>query len=203
MRVIGGRLKGRDLGSVPNGVRPTTDRVRESLFSILGSVEGCRVLDLYAGSGALGIEAYSRGAESVVFVEGSRKTAFALSKRLERLGMGEDKVLRVVAQKAEKALQRLGRAAETAPDKFDLVLMDPPYADDNRTQVLIELFSGPLLEDEAIVVVESPTRSTLPPISGARVRDSRRYGETTLTWFERKHSGPPGVDRGHITQQKE
>ncbi len=203
MRVIGGRFKGRDLGSVPDGVRPTTDRVRESLFSILGSVEDCRVLDLYAGSGALGIEAYSRGAESVVFVEGSRKTAIALSKRLERLGLSDDKALRVVSQKTEKALHRLSQAQTAEEGAFDLVLMDPPYADENRMHVLSELFSGPLLTAEAIVVLEAPTRDALPPVPGARVRDSRRYGDTTLTWFEKKRSGEPAADRSQPDRERE
>jgi 16S rRNA (guanine966-N2)-methyltransferase len=87
MRIIAGRLRGRALGPVPEGVRPTADRVRESLFSVLGSVEGLRVLDLCAGTGALGIEAYSRGASEVVWVERSRTVARALSARLADLGI--------------------------------------------------------------------------------------------------------------------
>ena len=100
MRVISGSLGGRDLGSVPDGVRPTGDRVRESLFSILGSIRGMRVLDLFAGTGALGLEAVSRGAKSVVFVDRSRRVVRTLRRRIQNLGLEEGDALRVMAIEA-------------------------------------------------------------------------------------------------------
>ena len=183
MRIISGQLRGRELGSVPKGVRPTTDRVRESLFSSLGSVDGCAVLDLFAGTGALGLEAYSRGAERVVFVERSKGVARALQKRLAHLGLERDDALRLVVTDAQRAIRRL---AETNEAAFDLVFVDPPYVEggeSEREPILEALFSTELLSSEAMVVVEGPTRHPLPPLPGVRVVDERRYGDTLLTWL--------------------
>jgi 16S rRNA (guanine966-N2)-methyltransferase len=182
MRVISGSLGGRDLGSVPDGVRPTGDRVRESLFSILGSVHGMRVLDLFAGTGALGLEAFSRGAKSVVFVERSRRVASALRSRIQNLGLEEGDSLRVMAIEARKGIRRLSleRAAT-----FDLVFMDPPYAEDDRADTLETLFSSAILSDETMVVVEGPKGHPVPPVTGLRVLEERHYGDTTLTWLAR------------------
>jgi len=180
MRVISGKLRGRDLGSVPAGVRPTSDRVRESLFSAMGSVEGMRVLDLFAGTGALGLEAFSRGASSVVFVERSKRVVRALESRLEMLGLREEPCLRILPVAADRGLKRI--AKETEPS-FDLVFMDPPYAAHDRATILEALFSGPLLAREAVVVVEGPKRHPLAPVQGARLLEERRYGDTLLTWL--------------------
>jgi 16S rRNA (guanine966-N2)-methyltransferase len=182
MRIIAGRLRGRDLGSVAEGVRPTADRVRESLFSVLGSVVGLRVLDLCAGTGALGLEAYSRGAEAVVWVEQSRPVARALSSRLANLGLVDEPGLRVVVADAGRALRQMSRASEPP---FDLVFLDPPYAATDRDAILVELFAGNLLHPETTVVVEGSKRHPLPAIGGARIVDERRYGDTVLTWLVR------------------
>ena len=107
MRIISGRFGGRDLGSVPEGVRPTSDRVRESLFSALGSVEGLRVLDLFAGTGALGLESLSRGANRVVFVDSSRHVIRELRGRVNLLGLEGSDSLRILALDARKAIERL------------------------------------------------------------------------------------------------
>ncbi len=182
MRVISGSLGGRDLGSVPDGVRPTSDRVRESLFSILGSVQGLRVLDLFAGTGALGLEAVSRGAASVVFVERSRRVVRVLRRRIRQLGLEEGDELRVVAIEARKAIKRLSQEDGAA---FDLVFMDPPYAEGDRVGTLEALFSSAILYDQSMVVVEAPKGHPLPPVTGSRVLEERRYGDTTLTWLAR------------------
>lgn len=188
MRIIAGSLRGRDLGRVPDGVRPTTDRVRESLFASLGDLSGRHVLDLFAGTGALGLEAYSRGAERVVFVERSRRVARALRSRLARLGLeakGDDGApLALIEASADRALRRLA-AAETGP--FDLALLDPPYEAERagglREETVVALFGAGVLGPDAMVVVEGPTRHPLPPLPGIRVADERRYGDTTLTWL--------------------
>ncbi|MAG29311.1 MAG: 16S rRNA (guanine(966)-N(2))-methyltransferase RsmD [Deltaproteobacteria bacterium] len=181
MRIIGGRLGGRDLGAVPDGVRPTPDRVRESLFSSLGDVGGLRVLDLFAGTGALGLEAFSRGAATVVFVERSRRVARDLSRRLGALGLEDDDSIRLVAADARKAI---GRMAKQGEPLFDLVLLDPPYAEGEREAVIDALFDTQILADRARVVVEGPKRHPLPPRPGVRVVDERSYGDTLVTWLE-------------------
>lgn len=182
MRIIGGGLRGRDLGTVPEGVRPTADRVRESLFSVLGSVEGMRVLDLCAGTGALGLEAYSRGADAVLFVERSRSVARALSSRLDDLGLAEGPSLRIVVADARTAIEQLEAANEPA---FDLVFFDPPYAATDREGILAALFTSRVAAPGATVVVEGSRRHPLPAIAGARVVDERRYGDTVLVWLVR------------------
>jgi len=181
MRIIGGELGGRDLGAVPHGVRPTSDRVRESLFSTLGNIEGLRVLDLFAGSGALGLEAFSRGAESVVFVERSRRVSRELARRLDRLGLADSERIAIRTMEAQKAIRRLQVESSM---RFDLVFLDPPYAQGEREPTLELLFSSGLLNDAATVVVEGPKRHPLAALSGARVLDERHYGDTTLTWLE-------------------
>lgn len=179
MRIIAGRLRGRELGRVPEGVRPTTDRVRESLFSVLGSTLGPRVLDLCAGTGALGLEAYSRGAEVVVWVERSRAVARALRERLARLGLASEPGLQLVVADVQTALRRLAAGGE----RFDLVFYDPPYAASDRGEVLAFLFASGVVADEGVVVVEGARRHPLPAVAGARVVDERRYGDTVLTWL--------------------
>jgi 16S rRNA (guanine(966)-N(2))-methyltransferase RsmD len=185
MRIIAGRLGGRDLGSVPEGVRPTSDRVRESLFSVLGSVEGLRVLDLFAGTGALGFEAISRGAARVVFVEQSRRVVRGLRQRLEVLGLDESSEVRILAIDAKKAIGRLKNEGE---ERFDLVFLDAPYEKGDRVGTLTALFSAKILSEHARVVVEGPKRHALPPLPGIHILDERDYGDTKLTWLE--SSGP-------------
>lgn len=180
MRIISGTLRGRDLGAVPKGVRPTTDRVRESLFSALGSVDGLRVLDLFAGTGALGLEAYSRGAERVVYVERSRGVARDLKKRLAKLSLDQDPRFQIHVVDAAKAIVRLATQGEGS---FDLVFLDPPYADSDREMFLETLFASGILSEDARVVVEGPTRHPVRPLPGMRIVDERRYGDTLLTWL--------------------
>jgi 16S rRNA (guanine966-N2)-methyltransferase len=181
MRIISGRMGGRDLGAVPEGVRPTSDRVRESLFSVLGSIDGLRVLDLFAGTGALGLEAFSRGAKEVVFVERSRRVIRALRVRLDALGIDEPGVVRILALDAKRAIERLG---QDRGDGFDLVFLDPPYEEGDRVGTLTALFAAGILREHARVVVEGPKRHPLPALAGVRVLDERDYGDTKLSWLE-------------------
>jgi 16S rRNA (guanine(966)-N(2))-methyltransferase RsmD len=185
MRIISGRFGGRDLGTVPKGVRPTSDRVRESLFSALGSVEGLRVLDLFAGTGALGLESLSRGARRVVFVDRSRRVIRELRGRVDLLGLEESDSLRIIALDAKKAIEKLVKEGE---EGFDLVFLDPPYEEGDRVGTLAALFSAGILREHARVVVEGPKRHALPALPGVRVLDERDYGDTKLTWLE--SSGP-------------
>jgi 16S rRNA (guanine966-N2)-methyltransferase len=175
MRVIAGRLGGRRLRA-PAGaaVRPTADRVREALFSMLGDVDGARVLDLFAGTGALGIEALSRGAASAVFVERDARAARVLEANLAALGL-----------KAPAAEVRRGdaagalRTARERQETYDLVLIDPPYrqADVWRGELATAL--PPLLAPAARIVVETDRRSVLE--LDVAVERQRRYGDTLIT----------------------
>jgi len=182
MRVISGRFRGRDLGRVPDGVRPTSDRVRESLFGSLGELEGLRVLDLFSGTGALGIEALSRGATGAVFVERSKRVARLLAERLTSFGLDADPEVELICCAATTALRRL--SAREDGRSFDLVFLDPPYGAGEREPILERLADSPILAAGAIVVVEGPKRHPLPPVAGWRVTRERRYGDTLLTWLE-------------------
>jgi 16S rRNA (guanine966-N2)-methyltransferase len=175
MRVIAGRYRGRRL-SAPHGraTRPTSDRVREALFSMLGELDGASVLDLFAGTGALGIEALSRGAARAVFVERNRSALQALRSNLAALEVpGEQAQVR-----AGDALEGL-RTARARGETYDLVFVDPPYG---RARELGEALSGilpSLLAAGGRVVVEADRRT--PAELGLPVAARRRYGDTTIT----------------------
>ncbi len=180
VRVIAGRLKGRKI-QVPEGggVRPTSDRAREALFSILGSrVEGGNVLDLYSGSGALGIEAYSRGAASVTFLEADRRVHQVLVANLARLGIGSD--CRAVLGSVGSFQERIKSVAP-----YRLILADPPYSD-FPGQRLLDWCSEPgLLEPEGVLVVERDSRVEPAEGEGSRFRLERsaRYGRVTIDFY--------------------
>ena len=176
MRITGGRLAGRRL-EVPKGeVRPTADRVRESLFARLGCLAGKRVLDLFAGSGALGFEALSRGAASVVFVDRSHAVLAAVRRNAEALGVAESVELR--RGEAGAVLKRLAGTGS-----FDLVFLDPPYAGERLVATLHQLAAAALLANDAVVVAESDRRHPPGAIEGLAAIDERRYGDTLITWF--------------------
>jgi 16S rRNA (guanine966-N2)-methyltransferase len=181
MRIIGGSLRGRDLGAVARGVRPTSDRIRESLFSSLGDLAGRTVLDLFAGTGALGLEALSRGARHVVFVEQARRVVRDLQRRLAQLDLADDERIRVLPLDALRALRRLSGEGMV----FDLVFVDPPYAGEIRETVVEALFASSIVSADATVVVEGPKRHPVPPLPGVRRLEERYYGDTLLTWLAR------------------
>jgi 16S rRNA (guanine966-N2)-methyltransferase len=169
MRIIAGEYKGRRLAS-PAGrdTRPTADRVREALFSILGPLDGERVLDLFAGSGALGIEALSRGADEAVFVDSDRRATDAISRNLEALG-----VLAPVHRR--DALGYL-RAASEGP--FDLVFLDPPYSSASELAGSLSQALPAVLSKNARIVSESDKRKPLELM--LPLVDERVYGDTRI-----------------------
>jgi 16S rRNA (guanine966-N2)-methyltransferase len=174
VRVVAGRFGGRRLTAPPGrGTRPTSDRVREALFSILGPLEGGAVLDLYAGSGALGIEALSRGAGRAVFVEHDGRAAGALKANLEALRLTEPEA----ELRRRDALAAL-RDAQERGETYSLVLCDPPYRLAAGLGETLSEALGPLLPSGGRVVTESDRRDplslTLPLI------DERRYGDTLI-----------------------
>ncbi|HIF91934.1 MAG TPA: 16S rRNA (guanine(966)-N(2))-methyltransferase RsmD [Myxococcales bacterium] len=192
MRIIAGRLGGRDLGSVPKGVRPTSDRVRESLFSVLGPTDGLVILDLFAGTGAFGLEAISRGAQGVVFVDHSRQVVRELEKRILSLGLDRTRdSIQILNSDAQKAIHRLSKKGQP---RFDLVFVDPPYEEGDRAGILDALFASTLLKEGARVVVEGPKRHPLSPQPGRTLLDARDYGDTKLTWLEASKHDRPVLD---------
>jgi len=170
VRVVAGELGGRKLVAPPGeGTRPTADRVREALFSILGDVSGLRVLDLYAGSGALGIEALSRGADAAVFVDSSQAAVTAIRRNLSELG------LEAPVQRRD-ALDYL--AAATGGDPYDLVFADPPYDSAVRLAPALAELLPPVLAKDAVIVTESNKRAPLElPLPLLR---ERSYGDTRI-----------------------
>jgi 16S rRNA (guanine966-N2)-methyltransferase len=172
MRVVAGTHGGRRL-QAPRGreTRPTSDRVRESLFAVLGDrVAGARVLDLFAGSGALGIEALSRGAAEATFVDSSPAAVRAVRANLEALGIDAE----VVRADARAAL----RTARAAARQYDLVFLDPPYRRAEALGARLPELLPPVLAAGALVVTESDRRTPLElPI---RAIDERRYGDTLI-----------------------
>lgn len=177
LRVTGGRLSGRRFRVPPGGVRPTSDRVREALFGRLGNLEGVRVLDLYAGSGALGIEAISRGAVEATFVEKEAQTLVVLRENLAKLGI--DPIATVARGDVPAVVRRLGRAKE----RFDLVLIDPPYASDEPTRAFEALVGAAVLSPGAMLVLERDRRHASPQVEGLAAVDERRYGDTVVARF--------------------
>ena len=186
MRITGGLFSGRRLSVPPGAVRPTADRVRESLFARLGDLSGKRVLDLFAGSGALGFEALSRGAASVVFVDRSHAVLSAVRRNAEALG-----VLDAVELRRGEAGAVLRRLAGTSG--FDLAFLDPPYASDRLATALRELAAAALLAAGAVVVAESDRRHPPGAIEGLVAIDERRYGDTLITWFVPRGSAAAAV----------
>jgi 16S rRNA (guanine966-N2)-methyltransferase len=174
MRVVTGRFGGRRLAAPPGrGTRPTSDRVREALFSTLGPIDGARVLDLYAGSGALGIEAVSRGARSALLVERDPRAVAVIRANLDALGLAEPEA-RVHAGTARTAL----RNASARGDTYDLVFLDPPYRRAPELGRELSAALGPLLSGGARVVTESDRRAPLElPLP---LTHEHRYGDTLI-----------------------
>lgn len=184
-RIVGGVAGGRRL-KVPagDGTRPTSERAREGLFSTVGSLlplDGVAVLDLFAGSGALGLEALSRGARSVVAVEHHRTALVVLRANVAAVGLPG---VTIVAMAVERFL-----GADAGPgEQVDLVLADPPYAlaGDMLTALLVRLVDGGRLAPGAVVAVERATRSgAVDWPAGIEPERDRRYGDTTL-WYGRR-----------------
>jgi len=176
MRIIAGSRKGHTIVA-PRGqdTRPTSDRVRENVFNLVGPVDGASVLDLYAGSGALGLEALSRGAARAVFVERDSDAARAIDRNLDKLRLTGATVLR------EDATITLAREA-TAGRKYDLVLVDPPYDMYPDLQPTLARYLPAVLAADGLLVVETDAR--VEPELPLRLRTSRKYGQARVTLFE-------------------
>ena len=172
MRIIAGTHRGHRIAA-PKGreTRPTSDRVRESAFNLIGPVDDADVLDLFAGSGAMGLEALSRGAASATFVESDRDACRTINANLDKLKLN-----------ATVLCQDVLRAVSVERRTYDLVLCDPPY-DYDHTRLLPHL--ARLLSDDGVLVYESAGREDPPEVPGLELRTSRKYGAARLTLFDR------------------
>ncbi|MDO8602789.1 MAG: 16S rRNA (guanine(966)-N(2))-methyltransferase RsmD [Candidatus Omnitrophota bacterium] len=190
MRIIAGEYKGRII-EMPKGIRPTSDKVRESLFEILKNrVEGAVFLDLYSGSGAMGIEALSRGAKKVVFIDSSRNCISVLKKNLGMLGTPESSydIYSKDCIDGIKTLQTGRGRLQSFPagDLFGIVFFDPPYHTDLARNTLIGLSNCDILTPNALVIAEVFKKEGLPEESGIfkKIRSSK-YGDTLLEFFRK------------------
>lgn len=174
MRIIGGTYRGRALAEFSGkDIRPTSDRAREALFNILGGkLVGARVLDLFCGSGALGLESLSRGAREVVFNDCSADSVAVLRKNLERMKLSPK-----VYQKDYLA------CLASLKEPFDLIFLDPPYRCEYALPALEKIRSGGLLADDGIVVYERDRSFAEEPL-GFAVYDERKYGKAYLTFLK-------------------
>ncbi|MBM4284487.1 MAG: 16S rRNA (guanine(966)-N(2))-methyltransferase RsmD [Deltaproteobacteria bacterium] len=184
MRIIAGHLKGRRLAPVKGRTRPTGAKVREAIFNILGeAVAGVRVLDLFAGTGALGLEALSRGAQEAVFVEDHPAALAALRRNLEELAVRSQ--ARVLALPVRTALKKLSRGRE----RFGLVFLDPPYDQGLLAPALQALVTAGVLAPGAWVAAEMSSREEAPVLPGAlSLVETRRYGDTQVAFYRSREN---------------
>jgi 16S rRNA (guanine966-N2)-methyltransferase len=182
MRIVGGTFKGRNLaGPKSETTRPTSDRVREAIFNILAhgvayfSIEGARVMDLFAGTGALGLEALSRGAKFCQFVEEDAEVRGLIRRNADAMGaIGLCKIWR-------RDATRLGPCAPQSP--FDLVFADPPYGKNLGEKALASLVEGQWLSPKAVVVLEEAERADIAEVPGLTLLDQRVYGDTQVLFY--------------------
>jgi 16S rRNA (guanine(966)-N(2))-methyltransferase RsmD len=189
MKIIAGTLHGRNL-KTPKGLttRPVIARVREALFTVLGDMSGTSVLDLFAGTGAIGIEAISRGAESVVFIDSGAEQCAVIRDNLSRFGAAGE-VIRMDFCRALEKLSREGRS-------FDFIFADPPYEQGFSQQALEAVCGGDLLSPFGIMAITVRKTEEFPERSGERERIfDRRYGDTRLVMY--------GKSRGTGTRSQE
>jgi 16S rRNA (guanine966-N2)-methyltransferase len=188
MRIVGGRLKGRALfGPKTDSIRPTSDRLRETLFNILvhsydDPLPGGKIIDLFAGTGAFGLEAVSRGADFCLFVDDGAQARALIRENVEALGLGG--VTRVWRADAT----RLGAAPAGAP--FTLAFLDPPYGRSLAGPALAALAAGGWLAEGALCVIEEDAKAELEASEAFALLDQRTYGDTKIIFLRREGFGP-------------
>lgn len=182
MRIISGKFRGRQLKSPPSAqTRPTSDRLRETLFNVLAPrIEGARFLDLCAGTGAVGIEALSRGSQHVTFVDQSRKMCELIKANTSALGIDEEEFEVVNAD----ASDYLRRHAKKERGPFDIIFIDPPYSSDYTLVNLISDTGGQLLTDDGVVIVEHHKKKELPEAFGSlKCYRTLKQGDSVLSFY--------------------
>jgi 16S rRNA (guanine966-N2)-methyltransferase len=188
MRIVAGRLKGRTLATPGEAhLRPTSDKVRQAIFNIVEhapfaaefTLEGARVIDLFAGTGALGLEALSRGAKFCLFVEEAADSRAIIRENVETLGLtGASKIWR-------RDAARLGPLDTLSA--FDLAFLDPPYRKDLIAPTLEGLAAGGWLNPNALVMAEAAEDETMPTVAGYEILDDRTYGDTRIAFMRAAH----------------
>ena len=195
MRIIAGSRKGHRIDA-PKGLatRPTGDRVREAAFNLIGPVDDASVLDLFAGSGAMGLEALSRGARTAVFVEANRDACRAIERNLEKLRLTGARI------ECGDALRTLATEAASRR-RYELVLVDPPYEQWDELQPRLEHYLPAVLADDGLLLVETAARDE--PELPLAVRTSRRYGAARLTLFQHElYATRPGITRSEAVEEQ-
>lgn len=183
MRIVAGQFKGHALASPKsNAIRPTSDRLRESLFNILahayeGPVEGARVLDLFSGTGALGLEALSRGARYVLFVEEAAEARALIRENVEALGLGG------VTKLWRRDATHLGRCEPMEP--FSLAFLDPPYDKGLTDPALMAMVEGGWLAPGGLVILEEARKVSITCPSGLELLESRDFGDTAVHFLRK------------------
>ncbi|MFA4991960.1 MAG: 16S rRNA (guanine(966)-N(2))-methyltransferase RsmD [Candidatus Omnitrophota bacterium] len=177
MRIVSGKFKGRVI-EMPKDIRPTSDKVRAALFNILrGRTAGARFLDLYCGSGAIGIEALSQGASKAVFVDSDFKSIHILKKNLAGLNIKIDTIYNKDGIKAIDLFKASG-------ERFDIVFLDPPYNKDMAKNTLIKISACDILTPNAVVVAEIFKKESLPERIGALIKSrTYKYGDTVMEFY--------------------
>jgi len=184
MRVVDGKYRGRKIKSMPKRedtklLRPTTERVKESVFSILNNyLEGVKFLDLFAGTGAVGIEALSRGAGKVVFVESDRRFCNLIRENLKAIRVPPEKY-EVICDDYTSALKKLAKRKE----KFDFIYADPPYEKGYYTRVVNMVKNLGLLDEDGLLILEEPKKNPFIPESEKWLVEKRHYGTTTVSFL--------------------
>ncbi len=194
MRITTGKYKGRAI-AMPKGIRPTQDKVRKAVFDILGDIEGLSFLELFAGSGAVGFEALSRGASELILAEYNRDCIAAIEKNIEALGL---KNCHILPYEAAKVIERLSGTKK----KFDIIFLDPPYYKDLATpnpigrvgvplsaakKILQSLNSCDILALHGLIVVQHFKKDDLPEATGSLILCKQaKYGDTALSFYKKK-----------------
>jgi 16S rRNA (guanine966-N2)-methyltransferase len=197
MRVIAGLAKGHTLrGPKSDATRPTSDKVRGAIFSMLEAMmplEGLRALDLYAGTGALGIESLSRGAAWCDFVEQDRAACRIIAENLEHTRLAGQAKVHVLTVERVLAHPDLLTPHFTESPRYDIIMLDPPYADEGVWSVVARLADWPLTAAGAVVILEHSKRAEPPPtIDNLTMLKTRRHGDTCVTFYKRGSATLPG-----------
>lgn len=178
MKVMAGKYKGRII-QMPKGIRPTQQKVRKALFDILGDIKGISFLELFAGSGAIGIEAISKGAKEVVFVERNKRCVSIIKKNLSLIGYPSYEIIRTDVFKAIQRLNREGRS-------FEVIFSDPPYHQNLAKKTLQTLSIYDILAPNGLLIIEHFNKTVLPRQSGyLELFKQKRYGDTVISFYKR------------------
>lgn len=182
MRIISGKYKGKAI-SMPKGIRPTQNKVRKAIFDILGDIEGTSFLELFAGTGAVGFEAKSRGVKELVLVENNRECIEAIKKSMAALSKTEWADCKLLTIEAERCLEILKKHQKS----FDVIFLDPPYYKDTVKKILQIIGACDILASNGLLVVQHHKKDDLPDAQGGLILCKHfHYGDTELTFYKRK-----------------